>query len=60
MTEEKAKLVCVLSAADAMLLTLNKNTLIFLQHKISVFKNYDRNAKVFTQYKMLLILISNI
>ena len=28
MTEEKAKLVCVLSAADAMLLTLNKNTLI--------------------------------
>ena len=53
MTEEKAKLVCVLSAADAMLLTLNKNTLIFLQHKISVFKNYDRNAKVFTQYKIV-------
>lgn len=53
MTEEKAKLVCVLSAADAMLLSLNKNTLIFLQHKISVFKNYDRNAKVFTQYKIV-------
>ena len=53
MTEEKVKLVCVFSAADAMLLTLNKNTLIFLQHKISVFKNYDKSANIFTQHKIV-------
>lgn len=49
MTKEKPELVCVLSVAEATLLTLNeKNTLIFLQHKISVFKNYDRSENIFT------------
>lgn len=48
MTKEKPELVCVLSVAEATLLTLNEKYAYLLQHKISVFKNYDRSENIFT------------